>query len=307
MIFRVRALVIRDGQEQGIAGREVVCDDIVILTEGETFKANGEIVAMMGDGVNDAPALQSAHIGIAMGARGTDVAREAAALVLLDDHFATIVKAIRSGRRIFDNLQKAMAFIFAIHVPIAGVALVPLILHWPLVLTPVHIVFLELIIDPACSIAFEAEPEEMGIMARPPRDPKAPLFGAREILLSLGQGVVVLVIVLLVLGVALQGRENDATARALTFTTLVLGLLSLITINRSWSRNILKILRSPNAAYRWVMVGATLFLMAVLYVPFLRSAFRFAPLSLEHLGFATAAAFGTLILLVLIKRFSTQS
>jgi Ca2+-transporting ATPase len=147
----------------------------------------------------------------------------------------------------------------------------------------------------------------MGIMARPPRDPKAPLFGAREILLSLGQGVVVLVIVLLVLGVALQGRENDATARALTFTTLVLGLLSLITINRSWSRNILKILRSPNAAYRWVMVGATLFLMAVLYVPFLRSAFRFAPLSLEHLGFAIAAAFGMLILLVLIKRFSTQS
>jgi magnesium-transporting ATPase (P-type) len=131
VIFRVRALVIRDGQEQGIAGREVVCDDIVILTEGETFKANGEIVAMTGDGINDAPALQSAHIGIAMGARGTDVAREAAALVLLDNHFATIVTAIRSGRRIFDNLQKAMAFIFAIHVPIAGVALVPLILHWP--------------------------------------------------------------------------------------------------------------------------------------------------------------------------------
>jgi magnesium-transporting ATPase (P-type) len=131
VIFRVRALVIRDGQEQRIAGREVVCDDIVILTEGETFKANGEIVAMTGDGINDAPALQSAHIGIAMGARGTDVAREAAALVLLDNHFATIVTAIRSGRRIFDNLQKAMAFIFAIHVPIAGVALVPLILHWP--------------------------------------------------------------------------------------------------------------------------------------------------------------------------------
>jgi len=298
--------VIRDGQEQRIAGREVVCDDIVILTEGETFKANGEIVAMMGDGVNDAPALQSAHIGIAMGARGTDVAREAAALVLLDDHFATIVKAIRSGRRIFDNLQKAMAFIFAIHVPIAGVALVPLILHWPLVLTPVHIVFLELIIDPACS-AFEAEPEEMGIMARPPRDPKAPLFGAREILLSLGQGVVVLVIVLLVLGVALQGRENDATARALTFTTLVLGLLSLITINRSWSRNILKILRSPNAAYRWVMVGATLFLMAVLYVPFLRRRFSVCAIILRASGFRNCRGVRNADLLVLIKRFSTQS
>src|SRR5262249_31583659 len=207
----------------------------------------------------------------------------------------TIVAAIRSGRRIFDNLQKTMAFIFAIHVPIAGLALVPLIMHWPLILTPVHIVFLELIIDPACSIAFEAEPEEIGIMARPPRDPKAPLFGMRDILLSLGQGAVVLIVVLLVLGVALHDRASDATARALTFTTLVFGLLSLITVNRSWSRDILQILHSPNAAYRWVMAGAIVFFAAVLYVPFLRSAFRFAPLSLENLGFAIVAVFATLI------------